>query len=74
MEFVSQQGIKTGENATDKSYLMLTVSETGTDLAENDLAVIFEPYAQLDRPNKKNIVKYLKGAVWIESEPMRETV
>lgn len=85
LEFVSQHEVEVPENATDKSYLMLTVSDTGAWIADTDLNVIFEPYAQLDRPNKKNIaksislasvknlVKYLKGAVWVESEPMQGT-
>lgn len=83
LEFVSQLGISAEENVTEKSYLMLTVSDTGAGIGENDLNVIFEPYAQLDRANKKNIVKsislasvknlvkYLKGCVWVESEPMQ---
>lgn len=83
LEFVSQLGISADENVTEKSYLMLTVSDTGAGIGENDLNVIFEPYAQLDRANKKNIVKsislasvknlvkYLKGCVWVESEPMQ---
>lgn len=85
LEFVSQQDIEVSQSATEKSYLMLTVSDTGAGIAENDLSVIFEPYTQLDKPNKKNIVKsialacvknlvkYLKGAVWIESESMQGT-
>lgn len=85
LEFVSQQNIDVPEEFTDKSYLMLTVSDTGAGVAEGDLNVIFEPYAQLERANKKNIVRsialasaknlvrYLKGAVWIESEPMQGT-
>lgn len=85
LEFVAQQEIKVGETSTDKSYLMITISDTGAGVGEGDLDVIFEPYAQLDRPNKKNIVrsialasvknlvKYLKGNVWIESEPMQGT-
>lgn len=71
------------EEFNDKSYLMLTVSDTGAGIGENDLDVIFEPYTQLDKPNKKNIVrsialasaknlvKYLKGSIWINSEPMQ---
>lgn len=83
LEFVSSQNIPVSPEATDKSYLMLTISDTGAGVAETDLGVMFEPYAQLDRANKKNIVrsialasaknlvKYLKGAIWIESEPMQ---
>lgn len=83
LEIVSGQNIVVAPEATDKSYLMLTISDTGAGIGEGDLGVIFEPYAQLDRANKKNIVrsialasaknivKYLKGAVWIDSEPMQ---
>lgn len=85
LEFVAQQGIQVSEMATDKSYLMVTISDTGAGIAEGDLKVLFEPYAQLDRPNKKNIVrsialasakniiKYMKGAIWVESELMQGT-
>lgn len=85
LEFVSQLGLDVPENLQETSYLMLSVSDTGAGISESDLGVIFEPYAQLDRPNKKNIVrsialasiknlvKYLKGIIWIESEPMQGT-
>lgn len=85
LELVAQQDIHVAENFTDKAYLMITVSDTGAGVGEGDLDVIFDPYAQLDRPNKKNIVrsialtsaknlvKYLKGNIWVESEPMQGT-
>lgn len=84
-DIISMAGIDIPANATDKSYIMIKVSDTGAGIADNDLNVIFEPYAQLDRPNKKNIVrsialasvknivKYLKGSIWVESEPMQGT-
>lgn len=70
----------------EKSFIYITVADTGAGFAEGDLGVIFDPYAQLERPNKKNIVrsiglasvknivKYLKGEIWIDSEPMQKTV
>ena len=85
LEFIAEQKITVPENANDKSYLMIQIADTGTGILDSDLDVIFEPYAQLDRPNKKNIVKsialasvknivkYLKGAIWIKSEPMHGT-
>ena len=85
LEFVSQQNIEIIEDMTDKSFLMLTISDTGAGIVDNDLNIVFEPYAQLDRANKKNIVrsialasvknvvKHLKGAIWVESEPMQGT-
>lgn len=84
-EFVSQFGIDVKEDAPPDSYLMLSIIDTGAGIPEGDLNVIFEPYAQLDRANKKNIVKsislasvknlvnYLKGAIRVESESMQGT-
>lgn len=83
IEYVKDRIFDVPESASEKSYLMVTVSDTGAGISEQDLSVIFEPYAQLDRPNKKNIVrsialasaknltKYLKGSIWVESEPMQ---
>ena len=85
LEFVAQTNIEITQEFSDNAYLMLTISDTGAGISENDLNVVFEPYAQLDRANKKNIVrsialasaknivKYLKGAIWVESEPMQGT-
>lgn len=85
LDFVAQQNIVVPESATDKSFMMITISDTGAGLAEGDLATLFEPYAQLEKANKKaivksialasakNIVKYLKGSIWVESEVMQGT-
>lgn len=86
LEFVAQKGLEVLEDSDEKAYLMLTITDSGAGVVEGDLDVLFEPYAQLDRPNKKNIVKsialasvknivkYLKGNVWVESEPMQGTI
>ena len=85
LETISQQVIDVSENLTDKSYLMMTISDTGAGIAEADLGVLFDPYVQLDRANKKNIVKsialasaknlaiFLRGNIWVESAPMQGT-
>lgn len=85
LEFLTQLELETDENTTEKSFLLISVVDTGAGITEADLAVIFEPYAQLDRANKKNIVKSislatvkhlvksLNGTIWIESEPMQGT-
>lgn len=85
LEFVAQQNITVPETASDKSFLMLTISDTGAGIAESDLTSLFEPYAQLEKANKKsivksialasakNLVKYLKGSIWVESEIMQGT-
>lgn len=86
LDFVSQSGIEPPEECAENSYLMLSISDTGAGIVESDLNVLFEPYAQLDRPNKKNIVrsialasvknlvKMLNGSVWVESEPMQGSI
>lgn len=83
LELVSKTGINVPEECEEKSYLMICVSDTGAGIPEGDVSTIFEPYAQLDRANKKNIsrsialasakniVKFLKGTIWVESEPMQ---
>ncbi len=82
-ELVYQSGIEIPEETLEKAYLMISIFDTGAGIPEGDLGVIFEPYAQLERANKKNIVrsialasaknlvKFLKGSIWIESEPMQ---
>jgi signal transduction histidine kinase len=83
LQLVSQAGFAVSETSSEKSFIALTVTDTGAGLSESDLQYAFEPYAQLDRANKKNIVKtialasarnitkYLKGEIWLESEPMQ---
>lgn len=85
LDVLAAQGFEVTEDVSEKSYLMLSVSDTGSGINESDLGFVFEPYALLDRANKKNIVrsialasaknliKYLKGAIWVESEPMQGT-
>lgn len=85
MGTLSNHGIIIPEELTESAYLMFNISDTGAGISDTDLRVIFEPYAQLDRANKKNIarsiamasaknlVKALKGSIWIDSEPMQGT-
>ncbi len=85
-DFVLQQDIEVLDSISDKTYLMITISDTGAGISENDLDIIFEPYAQLDKINKKNIlrsialasvkniIRNLKGTIWVESKPMQGTV
>lgn len=85
LDFVAAQGVELDETSSEQSFLLLTVTDTGAGISEGDLGTIFEPYAQLDKANKKNIVrsialataknlvKYLRGTIWMESEPMQGT-
>ena len=85
-ETVEQSGVKLIKNAQPSSYLMITILDNGIGLQESELEGIFEPYTQLDKLNKKNIirslslgtakelVKQLNGAIGIKTEIMKGTV
>lgn len=86
LEQVERVGIKPVKCATDTSYMLIRISDNGVGLQENDIDGIFEPYTQLDKANKKNLVrsislgsakdlvKNLHGAIWLETEVMKGSV
>ena len=77
--------LKIFEGAKEGSLLQISISDTGIGLQENEMEGLFEPYNQLDKQNKKNIVrsislgtanilaKRIHGIVWAESEVMKGT-
>ncbi|MBR1681526.1 HAMP domain-containing histidine kinase [bacterium] len=85
LELVNDKGLVPFENANEKSFLMITVKDMGLGISEAELDTLFEPYAQLDSPNKKNIIrsiafatiknviKMLKGNMWVDTEAMQGT-
>ena len=62
---------------------MITITDSGLGINDTDLDVLFEPYAQLDNPNKnvvmrsiafatvKNLIRILKGNVCVDSQAMQ---
>lgn len=86
LSFVEETGIKLIKNATETSYMQITIADNGVGLKESELDGIFEPYTQLDKLNKKNLlrtfslgtvkelIKRLNGTIWIETEIMKGTV
>jgi len=68
---------------SENQYLLISVNDTGIGLSELEMRNIFEPYSQLDKTNKKGIlrsinlgtvntlVKKLQGVVWVESGVMK---
>ena len=76
-ELVEAQGFEIPQEFSEKSYLLISVSDTGAGFVSSDLDILFDPYAQLEKTNKKNIVrslaltssrnmiKHLKGNIWI---------
>ncbi len=86
IEGVIEMGITPIKGATENSYLMIRISDNGIGLQEADVEGIFEPYTQLDKTNKKNLVRSislgsakelvraLNGAIWLETEVMKGTI
>lgn len=86
LEDVEKVGIKPIKSAVDTSYMHIRISDNGVGIPENDVEGIFEPYTQLDKQNRKNLVrsislgsvkelvKVLHGAVWLETEVMKGTI
>ena len=83
LEQVNERGLVPFENANEKSFLMITITDSGLGINDTDLDVLFEPYAQLDNPNKnvvmrsiafatvKNLIRILKGNVCVDSQAMQ---
>lgn len=79
------QKLKVFDNYKENSLMQITITDTGIGLQETELDGLFEPYTQLDKTNKKNIVRSislgtahilarrLHGVVWAESEVMKGT-
>lgn len=86
LEFVEKTGIKLIKGANEKSYIQISIIDNGVGLQENEKEGIFEPYTQVDKLNKKNIVrsfclgtakelvKHLNGSIWLATEVMKGTV
>ena len=86
IEGVIEMGITPIKGANENSYLMIRISDNGIGLQETDVDGIFEPYTQLDKTNKKNLVRSislgsakelvraLNGAIWLETEVMKGTI
>lgn len=84
VEFLEIAGFNLNPNMPEKSYLMVKVNDTGIGIPEGDLNNIFDPYANIDKYIAKkatakslslgivyNLVRLLKGKMWVESESMK---
>lgn len=72
-------------NIKEDKFLRITFNDTGIGFTKSELTNLFEPYAQLDKANKKSIyrsitlgsasklVQKLGGAIWVQSEVMKGT-
>ena len=85
LNLVNEKRLIPFENASEKSFLMFTIKDMGLGISDADMDNLFEPYTQLDNPNKKaiirsiafatikNLIKILKGNMWVDSEAMQGT-
>ena len=83
---VRKSGLSLKEGQTESSYLKISLIDTGIGYTESDLDDLFEPYAHINRINKKNLVrtfslgsvqnaiKVLKGSLAINTEVMKGCV
>lgn len=83
-EFLEIAGFKTTPTTPEKAYLMVKVNDTSMGIQEADMDNIFDPYANIEKyiakkaVNKSlelgiiyNLVRILKGKMWLESETMK---
>lgn len=80
LEYVKLQGLEVRPDQTDKSFLLISISDTGCGISEEDLNTIFDEYRQLEKSTKKaggtglglaiskKILHELYGNIWVESE------
>ena len=83
-EFLEIAGFSVNANLPEKAYMMIKIIDTGMGIPESDLNNIFDPYANIDKYIAKkavskslemgiiyNLVRLLKGKIWVESESMK---
>lgn len=85
-EILDDKSLVPQEETLEKGFLLFEISDTGAGLTQEELDNIFEPYLEVERPNRKeivnsisflslkNIIKILKGNMWLESEPEKGTI
>lgn len=86
MTLINQMCLVSYEGMNEKSFIKFSITDSGIGISETELENIFEPYAQLDNPNRKNlirsiafasirnVIKLLKGNMWIDTEAMKGTI
>ena len=86
LETVADSGCQQIKDATEESYIRIVVSDTGMGLSKSEMDGIFEPYTQLDKTNKKSVlrsitlgtaltvIRRMGGNVTASSEVMKGTV
>lgn len=85
IETLRRLGIDIIQEEKTEAYILISIKDTGIGLQETELDVLFEPYSQLDKTNKKNFIRSISlgtakmlanklgGEIWAESEIMKGT-
>ncbi len=85
LETIAESGCKQIKNATEESYIRITISDTGMGFSRSEMDGIFEPYTQLDKTNKKSVlrsitlgtaltlIRRMGGDITVSSEVMKGT-
>ena len=85
IEILRRLGIDIIQEEKTEAYILISIKDTGIGLQETELDVLFEPYSQLDKTNKKNFIRSISlgtakmlanklgGEIWAESEIMKGT-
>ena len=83
---VRKSGLSLKDGQSENSYIKISVVDTGIGYSESDLDDLFEPYAHVNRANRKNLVRtfslgsvqnavnILKGSLTINTEVMKGCV
>ena len=82
VKFTEEGGITCGARVGGNGHVDFSVSDTGSGIAEEDQAMVFEKFRQVgdtltDKPTGtglglpicKEIIEHLGGRIWLESEP-----
>ncbi len=82
---VPSDEVLASKNLVGTDYAMISVSSNALLLSESDLESMFDPYMIVDTTNRKNVlramtlscvknlVQNLRGAVWVESQILKNT-
>lgn len=54
---VRKSGLEIKEGQSENSFIKISVVDTGIGYSESDLEDLFEPYAHINRANRKNLVR-----------------
>ncbi|MDR1326930.1 MAG: PAS domain-containing sensor histidine kinase [Heliobacteriaceae bacterium] len=82
-QVIERSGIYMPPSFDSSKYVLISINDTGVGYAEHELEGLFEPYVQLEKSNKKGLLRSIKlgtvytlvrklhGTVWVESGIMK---